>query len=64
MNRRKTNGGEIVISPLAQPNVAIQDSNTFLKLAVRNADHFQYKVVFGSPDEVAAEICTRSNNNA
>jgi hypothetical protein len=44
--------------------IAIQDWDTFLKLAVRNADHFQYKVVFGSPDEVAAEICARSNNNA
>jgi predicted transcriptional regulator len=44
--------------------IAIQDWDTFLKLAVRNADHFQYKVVFGSANEIAAEICARSKNNA
>lgn len=43
--------------------IAIQDWDTFLKLAVRNAGQFQYKVVFGSA-EVAAEICTRLKNNA
>ena len=29
--------------------IAIQDWDPFLKLAVRNPDHFQYKVMLGSP---------------
>ena len=39
--------------------IAIQDWHTFLRMAVGNPDHFQYKVVFGNAEDVAAEI-TRS----
>jgi hypothetical protein len=36
--------------------IAIQDWHTFLRMAVGNPHHFQYKVVFGSAENVAAEI--------
>jgi hypothetical protein len=36
--------------------MAIQDWHIFLRMAVADPDHFQYKVVFGSQENVAAEI--------
>jgi hypothetical protein len=44
--------------------IAIQDWHTFLRMAVGNTDHFPYKVVFGSAEDVAAEIRARLKNNA
>ena len=44
--------------------IAIQDWHTFLRLAVGNPDHFLYKVVFGSSENVAAEIRARLKSNA
>ena len=43
--------------------IAIQDWHTFLRMAVGNPDHFQYKVVFGSAENVAADIRSRLKNS-
>lgn len=42
--------------------IVIQEWGTFLQIAVRNPDHVKYKVVFGSAEEVAAEISARLQN--
>jgi predicted transcriptional regulator len=42
--------------------IAIQDWHTFLRMAA-GPDQFQYKVVFGSPEAVAADIRSRLKNN-
>jgi hypothetical protein len=39
--------------------IVIQDWHTFLRMAARDPDRFQYKVVFGGPEDVAAEIRAR-----
>jgi hypothetical protein len=36
--------------------IAIQDWDIFLRMAAADPDHLEYKVVFGSPEDVAAEI--------
>ena len=41
----------------------IQPWNVFLRMAVNNPDRIPYKVVFGSTDEVAAEILDKKLNN-
>jgi hypothetical protein len=43
--------------------IAIQDWQTFLRMTTSGTDHFQYRVVFGSPEDVAAEIHARSKKN-
>jgi hypothetical protein len=43
--------------------IAIQEWNAFLRMATANSDHFQYKVAFGSPEAVVAEIRARSTND-
>lgn len=44
--------------------IAIQDWHTFLRMTASGSDPFQYRVVFGSAEDVAAEIHARSNKNA
>jgi len=39
--------------------IAIQDWHTFLRMTASSLDHFQYRVVFGSAEEVEAEIRAR-----
>jgi hypothetical protein len=39
--------------------IAIQDWHTFMRMTVGSSDRFQYKVVFGSAERVAAEIHAR-----
>jgi len=43
--------------------IAIQPWHTFLRMATAGPDHLQYKVVFGSPEAVAADIRDRLKNN-
>jgi hypothetical protein len=43
--------------------INIQPWNVFLRMAVNNPDRIPYKVVFGSTDEVAAEILDKKLNN-
>ena len=43
--------------------IAIQDWQTFLGMTTTGTDHFQYRVVFGSAEDVAAEIHARSKKN-
>jgi hypothetical protein len=40
--------------------IKIQPWNVFLKMAAKNPDRIPYKVVFGSTEEVAAEILAKS----
>jgi hypothetical protein len=42
----------------------IQDWDSFLRLAEKNSGRFNYKVVFGGSEELAAEIRTRTENKA
>jgi hypothetical protein len=42
--------------------IAIQDWHAFLRMAAADTDHFHYKVAFGSPEAVAAEIRARLTN--
>ena len=44
--------------------IAIQDWHTFLRMAATDPDHFQYKVVFGSLEDVAADIRLQLSNKA
>jgi hypothetical protein len=44
--------------------IAIQDWHTFLRMTASDPDHFRYRVVFGSAEDVAAEIHARSKENA
>jgi hypothetical protein len=44
--------------------IAIQDWHTFLRMTASGPDHFRYRVVFGSAEDVAAEIHARSKENA
>jgi hypothetical protein len=44
--------------------IAIQDWHTFLGMTARSSDHFQYRVAFGSAEDVAAEIYGRLKKNA
>jgi hypothetical protein len=44
--------------------IAIQDWDTFLRMAVSNPDHFQYRVVMGRAQDVAEEVRARLRNNA
>jgi hypothetical protein len=41
--------------------IAIQDWHTFLRMTGSSPDNFQYTVIFGSAEEVEAEIRTRLN---
>jgi hypothetical protein len=43
--------------------MAIQDRHTFLRMTASGPVHFQYKVVFGSAEDVAAEVHARSKKN-
>jgi len=43
--------------------IKIQPWNVFLKMAAKNPDRIPYKVVFGSTEEVAAEILAQKLNN-
>lgn len=43
--------------------IAIQDWHTFLGMTTSGTDHFQHRVVFGSAEDVAAEIQARSKKN-
>lgn len=43
--------------------IAIQDWHAFLRIAAADPNHFQYRVAFGSPETVAAEIHARLRNN-
>jgi hypothetical protein len=42
--------------------IAIQDWHTFLRMTASSLDHFQYRVVFGSAEELEAEIRARLQN--
>ena len=42
----------------------IQDWHKFLRMTGRDPDRILYKVVFGSPKDVAAEIGARLKKNA
>ena len=44
--------------------IAIQDWHTFLRMTASGPDLFQYRVVFGSAKDVAAEVHARSTKNA
>ena len=44
--------------------IKIQPWNVFLKMAAKNPERIPYKVVFGSTDEVAAEILSRQKLDA
>jgi len=43
--------------------INIQPWNVFLKMAAKNPDRIPHKVVFGSTEEVAAEILAKKLNN-
>lgn len=43
--------------------IALQDWHTFLRMVVGNPEHFDYKIVFGSAENVAAEIRARLKEN-
>ena len=43
--------------------IAIQDWHTFLRMTESAPDHFQYKIVFGSKEDVSSEIHARSKKN-
>jgi hypothetical protein len=43
--------------------IAIQDWQTPLRMAAAGPDQFQYRVVFGSPEAVSADIRSRLKNN-
>ncbi len=42
--------------------IKIQDWDSFLRMATTGPDHLHYKVVFGSAEEVAAEIRAQLGN--
>ena len=42
--------------------IAIQEWGAFLRIAAADPEHFEYKVAFGSPETVAAEIRARLTN--
>ena len=44
--------------------IAIQDWHTFLRMTASGPDHFQYRVVFGSAEDVAAEVHAQLKKNA
>lgn len=44
--------------------IAIQDWHTFLRMTGSGPDHFQYRVVFISAEDVVAEIYARSKKDA
>jgi hypothetical protein len=43
--------------------IAIEDWDIFRRMAVANPDHFRYKVVMGSAQDIAGEVRARLRNN-
>ena len=44
--------------------IVIQEWDTFLRMVVKNPDHFEYKVMFGNPEQVDADIAARLRSGA